>query len=48
VAACGATWTCFEGVVNLVPRHASDALIAVNATPDDTFDAAARWLAPPG
>lgn len=34
----------FETVVNLVRRHAPDAAIAFNATADDTFDAAARWL----
>lgn len=35
----------FEQVVNLVRRHAPDAAIAFNASPADTFDAAARWLA---
>jgi hypothetical protein len=34
----------FERVVNLVRRHAPDAAIAFNATPTDTFDAAARWI----
>lgn len=34
----------FERVVNLVRRHAPDAAIAFNATPTDTFDAAARWV----
>ena len=34
----------FERVVNLVRRHAPDAAIAFNATPADTYDAAARWL----
>ncbi|GAA4696558.1 hypothetical protein GCM10023215_38320 [Pseudonocardia yuanmonensis] len=38
----------FERVVNLVHRHAPDAAIAFNGTPSDTFDAAARWLTPPG
>lgn len=36
----------FERVVNLVHRHAPGAAIAFNATADDTFDAAARWLDP--
>ncbi|MEU9829751.1 hypothetical protein [Micromonospora chersina] len=34
----------FERVINLVHRHAPDAAIAFNATPADTFEAAARWL----
>ncbi|MFE9957170.1 hypothetical protein [Micromonospora sp. NPDC005299] len=38
----------FELVVNLVRRHAPDAAIAFNATPADTFDAAARWVEVPG
>ena len=38
----------FERIVNLVHRHAPDAAIAFNGTPGDTFDAAARWLDPPG
>ena len=38
----------FERVVNLVRRHAAGAAIAFNATPTDTFDAAARWLEAPG
>ncbi|MFD1531640.1 hypothetical protein [Pseudonocardia aurantiaca] len=38
----------FERIVNLVHRHAPDAAIAFNSTPGDTFDAAARWLDPPG
>jgi precorrin-6B methylase 2 len=33
-----------ELVVNLVRRHAPDAAIAFNATPEETFDAAARWV----
>ena len=34
----------FESVVNLVHRHAPGAAIAFNSTPDDTADAALRWL----
>jgi hypothetical protein len=34
----------FEQVVNLVRRHAPGAAIAFNSTPDDTADAALRWL----
>jgi hypothetical protein len=34
----------FETVVNLVRRHAPAAAIAFNNTPDDTADAALRWL----
>jgi len=34
----------FERVINLVRAHARDAAIAFNATPADTYDAAARWL----
>jgi hypothetical protein len=34
----------FEQVINLVRRHAPEAAIAFNASPTDTFDAAARWL----
>jgi hypothetical protein len=37
-----------ERVVNLVRRHAPDAAIAFNATPTDTFEAAARWVEIPG
>jgi len=37
----------FERIINLVHRHAPRAAIAFNATPADTFDAAARWLDPP-
>lgn len=33
-----------ELVVNLVRQHAPDAAIAFNATPADTYVAAARWL----
>lgn len=38
----------FERVLNLVRHHAPGAAIAFNSTPADTFDAAARWLEPPG
>ncbi len=38
----------FERVVNLVRLHAPRAAIAFNATPEDTFEAAARWIAVPG
>jgi hypothetical protein len=34
----------FEKVVNLVRRHAPEAAIAFNNSPDDTADAALRWL----
>ncbi|MFG3552836.1 hypothetical protein ACGGAQ_00435 [Micromonospora sp. NPDC047557] len=34
----------FERVVNLVRQHAPGAAIAFNSTPDDTVDAALRWL----
>jgi hypothetical protein len=34
----------FEQIINLVRLHAPDAAIAFNSRPDDTFDAAARWL----
>jgi hypothetical protein len=34
----------FEKVVNLVRRYAPDAAIAFNSTPEDTADAALRWL----
>ena len=34
----------FEVVVNLVRRHAPQAAIAFNSTPDDMADAAARWI----
>jgi len=36
----------FEKVVNLVRRHAPDAAIAFNGTPEDTADATLRWLTP--
>jgi hypothetical protein len=34
----------FEQVINLVRRHAPGAAIAFNATPSDTYEAAARWI----
>jgi hypothetical protein len=34
----------FERVVNLVRQHAPGAAIAFNSRPDDTADAALRWL----
>ncbi|TKJ33123.1 hypothetical protein [Blastococcus sp. CCUG 61487] len=34
----------FESVLNLVHHWAPQAAIALNATPEDTFDAASRWL----
>jgi hypothetical protein len=34
----------FEKVVNLVRQHAPGAANAFNSTPDDTADAALRWL----
>jgi len=34
----------FENTVNLVRRHAPNAAIAFNNTPEDTADAALRWL----
>jgi hypothetical protein len=37
----------FEAVVNAVRRAAPDASIALNTRPEDSADAAARWL-PPG
>ena len=37
----------FELLVNLVRRHAPDAAIAFNTVPEDTFDAAARWVEVP-
>ncbi len=36
----------FERVVNAVVRGAPGTPIAFNKTPDDTAEAAARWLAP--
>lgn len=38
----------FEQVLNLIRRHAPDAAIAFNSTPEDTFGAAARWIDIPG
>ncbi|WP_127504079.1 hypothetical protein [Actinoplanes solisilvae] len=35
----------FERILNLVHSHAPGAAIAFNSTPDDTYAAAARWLA---
>jgi hypothetical protein len=37
----------FEQVLNLVRRYAPDAAIAFSAAPEDTFDAAARWVEVP-
>ena len=34
----------FEKLVNLVRQHAPGAAIAFNSTPEDTADAALRWL----
>ena len=34
----------FEKVVNLVRRHAPNAAIAFNSSPEDSADAALRWL----
>ncbi|MDG4759725.1 hypothetical protein [Micromonospora sp. WMMD710] len=34
----------FETVVNLVRQHAPGAAIAFNSSPEDTADAALRWL----
>ncbi|MGQ5261958.1 hypothetical protein ACTWLT_14500 [Micromonospora sp. ZYX-F-536] len=34
----------FEKVVNLVRQHAPDAALAFNSSPEDTADAALRWL----
>jgi hypothetical protein len=34
----------FENVVNLVRRHAPDAALAFNRSPEDCADAALRWL----
>jgi len=36
----------FERVINLNRCHAPQAAIAFNATPSDTYDAAARWVEP--
>jgi hypothetical protein len=34
-----------EQVINLIRRHAPNAAIAFNSTPETTYEAAARWLA---
>nr|WP_280511507.1 hypothetical protein [Nocardia farcinica] len=34
----------FENVINLVRRHAPQAAIAFNTTPEDCADAARRWV----
>lgn len=36
----------FERVINLIRCHAPHAAIAFNATPADTYEAAARWVEP--
>jgi hypothetical protein len=33
-----------EQVINLIRRHAPDAAIAFNSTPETTYEAAARWM----
>lgn len=33
-----------EQIVNLIRRHAPDAAIAFNSSPDTTYEAAARWI----
>jgi hypothetical protein len=38
----------FEVVVNAVHKAAPDAAIAFNTVPEDSAEAAARWLLPPG
>jgi hypothetical protein len=35
-----------ETAINLIRRHAPDAALAFNSTPDGTPDAALRWLRP--
>jgi hypothetical protein len=37
----------FERVVNLVHRHAAGAAVAFSGSPEETFDAAARWVRVP-
>jgi hypothetical protein len=37
----------FEVVINLVHRHAPQAAIAFNSRPDDTAEAALRWITTP-
>lgn len=34
----------FERIINLTRQHAPEAAIAFNSRPDDTYQAAARWL----
>ncbi|SEM19364.1 hypothetical protein SAMN05428989_3326 [Pseudoxanthomonas sp. GM95] len=34
----------FEQIINAIHRHAPQAAIAFNTSPDDTAEAAARWL----
>jgi len=34
----------FEKVINLIRQHAPSTAIAFNSTPEDTADAALRWL----
>jgi hypothetical protein len=34
----------FERIINPVRRYAPDAAIALNASPEDTYAAAARWI----
>ncbi|MEU6790834.1 hypothetical protein ABZ907_03990 [Nonomuraea wenchangensis] len=36
----------FERMINLVRKHAPDAAIAFNTSPEDCLDAALRWLRP--
>jgi hypothetical protein len=38
----------FEQVLNLVRQYAPSAAIAFSRTPEETFDAAARWVDIPG
>ncbi|MDX6327026.1 MAG: hypothetical protein QOK15_3380, partial [Nocardioidaceae bacterium] len=37
-----------ETVIKLIRQHAPGAAVAFNATPEETFDAAARWVEIPG
>lgn len=37
----------FESIINLVRQNAPNAAIAFSKAPDDTYDAAARWIAAP-
>lgn len=34
----------FEKVINLIRRHAPDAAIAFNSSPDNSVEASMRWL----